>query len=129
MSDPEQNPNPANEAAVATATATAAAAAAAGSDDSPAIPIDGRSAFLLEDPLVSWRIESGRLAVFKATAQNGVPVGARRFLFNCQRGESLFGQTEHQGNGQTNGHASDVLIAVGLEDSLIQAVPLTSLAA
>lgn len=45
---------------------------------------------LLDDPQVIWMVESGSLALFSVTVENGIPQGSRRYHCNLEPGEAMF---------------------------------------
>ena len=59
--------------------------------------IKGNEPILLDDPQVVWRVNSGAIAIFTVTLKENAIAGNRRFLFNCEAGEALFGTTPSLG--------------------------------
>jgi NHLM bacteriocin system ABC transporter ATP-binding protein len=53
--------------------------------------IQGNSPLLLDQPDLLYLIQSGSVAIFAVQVVNGVPEGERRYLFNLEPGEALFG--------------------------------------
>ncbi|MBW4576244.1 MAG: NHLP bacteriocin export ABC transporter permease/ATPase subunit [Aphanothece sp. CMT-3BRIN-NPC111] len=53
--------------------------------------IKGNQPLLLDDPQTAWAIQSGSIALFAVTVKDGIPEGARRYLFSAGVGEALFG--------------------------------------
>jgi NHLM bacteriocin system ABC transporter ATP-binding protein len=76
--------------------------------------IHGNTTLVLHDPELCWKIETGSIAVFGVRVENGVPCGARRFLFSCGAGDVLV--------GATNGEQS--LMCVGLGDAAVREMSL-----
>ncbi|MEM9218221.1 MAG: NHLP bacteriocin export ABC transporter permease/ATPase subunit [Cyanobacteria bacterium P01_F01_bin.150] len=56
-----------------------------------ALQINGNKPLLLDDPHTAWSVKSGTLAVFSTRVCRGEPNGERRYLFNVNSGEVLFG--------------------------------------
>jgi ATP-binding cassette subfamily C protein len=52
---------------------------------------NGSEPILLNDPNTIWVVRSGAVAVFAVTVEAGNVRGARRYLFNLDLGEALFG--------------------------------------
>ncbi len=53
--------------------------------------VSGNEPLLLDDPDTVWLIQSGSMAVFAVRVVDGVPKGARRYLFSLTIDEVLFG--------------------------------------
>jgi len=53
--------------------------------------VKSNSPFPLTSPRCLWAIKSGSMAVFSVITVDGVPQGARRFLFEVKAGDMLFG--------------------------------------
>ena len=53
--------------------------------------INGNSPLLLNDPHTAWAIKSGSVAIFVTRICQGIPEGERRYLFNVEAGNVLFG--------------------------------------
>jgi NHLM bacteriocin system ABC transporter ATP-binding protein len=53
--------------------------------------IKGNEPILLNDPETVWLVNSGAIAIFAVTVTNNVITGNRRYLFNCEPSEVLFG--------------------------------------
>jgi len=53
--------------------------------------VSGNDPLPLDDPDTVWLIQSGSMAVFAVTLVDGVPKGARRYLFSLTVDEVLFG--------------------------------------
>ncbi|REJ68239.1 MAG: NHLP bacteriocin export ABC transporter permease/ATPase subunit [Planctomycetota bacterium] len=85
--------------------------------------VRGNITLLLSDPDVAWKVHAGSVAVFAVRTTNGVPTGARRYLFSCNEGDLLFGCRPDAREG---GFA---FLVVGLEDSQLAECPLRTLAA
>lgn len=60
--------------------------------------VKGNEPILLDDPQTVWVVQSGSLALFAVTVQDGVLEGTRRYLFNTGSGEALFGTAPSSGN-------------------------------
>jgi ATP-binding cassette subfamily C protein len=82
--------------------------------------VRGNAALLLVDTDIAWKVHSGTVAVFAVRAQDGEPVGPRRFLFSCNQGEWLFGA-----DPSVTADARTFLV-VGLEDSELAPVAFRS---
>jgi len=52
--------------------------------------VKGNEPILLDD-LQTWVVQSGSVALFAVTIKEGIPEGARHYLFSCGPGEALFG--------------------------------------
>jgi ATP-binding cassette subfamily C protein len=61
--------------------------------------IKGNEPILLDEPQTVLVVQSGTVALFAVTVENGVVEGTRRYLFSCAPGEALFG-TQPSGNQQ-----------------------------
>ncbi len=55
------------------------------------LPLKGNQTLLLTDPSQIWLVQSGMVALFAVTVQDGVLMGARRYLFSCGVKDGLFG--------------------------------------
>ena len=64
---------------------------------------------LLDDPQTLWVVQSGLIAVFAVTVNQGVIEGTRRYLCSCDANEAMFGSVNHSSNSN---QASDRLLAV-----------------
>ncbi len=53
--------------------------------------IKGNQSLLLDDPQKVWLIESGSIELFAVKTKDSVPDSRRRYLFNLETGEALFG--------------------------------------
>jgi NHLM bacteriocin system ABC transporter ATP-binding protein len=53
--------------------------------------VKGNEPILLNDPRDVWLVQSGCVALFAVTVNNGVIEGSRRYLFSAGSGEALFG--------------------------------------
>ena len=53
--------------------------------------IKGNEPILLTDPQTVWLVDSGAIAIFAVTVKDNSIAGNRRFLFNCETNEALFG--------------------------------------
>ncbi len=53
--------------------------------------VNGNEPILLDDPQIVWVVQSGSVALFAVTVENGVIEGTRRYLFSCDRQSALFG--------------------------------------
>jgi NHLM bacteriocin system ABC transporter ATP-binding protein len=60
--------------------------------------VKGNEPILLDDPSKVWAIQSGSMALFAVTVQNGVIKGTRRYLSSINQGEALFGTAASSGN-------------------------------
>ncbi len=58
--------------------------------------IKGNQPLLLDDPQKVWLIESGSIALFAVKIKDGIPDGARRYLFSLEAGEVLFGMSANR---------------------------------
>jgi ATP-binding cassette subfamily C protein len=70
--------------------------------------IKGNEPILLNDPQTVWLVHRGAIATFAVTVQDKLLTGNRRYLFNCDRDEALFG----------------TIPSLGKTDSQILAVPI-----
>lgn len=64
------------------------------------LQINGSQPLILSDPHTAWMVKSGTVAVFATRVSKGLPDGERRYLFNVNSGEVLFGHDlsdEHHG--------------------------------
>lgn len=75
--------------------------------------VTGNEPILLDDPQKVWVIQSGLIALFAVTVEDGVIEGTRRYLCSCSTGEALFGTTVSSSNRQRQ------LLAVPVEDTKI----------
>lgn len=83
--------------------------------------ITGNRPLLLTDSEVIWQIQSGSVALFTTRMTQGEVAGDRRYLFNVNQGEALFGtapldRTNHLG-----------MMAIPLEPTQVLALPPASL--
>ena len=86
--------------------------------DSSEFPINSNIPFPLDASDTVWRVKAGAIAVFAIATTNGIPQGARRYLFDVNPGEVLFGiATVWQGQ-------SHQLIAVAYEETRLMPIPL-----
>lgn len=69
-----------------------------------------------------WLVDSGSVAVFAAPMDGDEPSGPRRHLFNCRKGDILFGLA-----GQ-NGSAGHGLLAIGNDKANLRQSPASRLA-
>lgn len=70
--------------------------------------IKGNEPILLNDPQTVWLVNRGAIATFAVTVKNDLLTGNRRYLFNCDKDEALFG----------------TIPSLGKTDSQILAVPI-----
>ncbi|MEN9520244.1 MAG: hypothetical protein RLZZ381_2832, partial [Cyanobacteriota bacterium] len=70
--------------------------------------IKGNEPILLNDPQTVWLVNRGAIAIFAVTVKNDLLTGNRRYLFNCESNEALFG----------------TIPSLGKTDSQILAVPI-----
>ena len=70
--------------------------------------IKGNEPLLLNDPQTVWLVRTGAIATFAVTVQDDSIAGNRRYLFNCEPNEVLFGTVP----------------SLGKTDSQILAVPI-----
>ena len=63
--------------------------------------IKGNEPILLNDPQVVWLVQTGEIATFAVTVKDNLINGNRRYLFNCESGEALFGTVPS--SGKTDG--------------------------
>lgn len=52
--------------------------------------LTGNQSLVLDDPQIVWQIKSGAIALFAISIEQGIE-GVRRYLFNANPGEALFG--------------------------------------
>lgn len=74
---------------------------------------------LLDDPQSVWVLQSGSMAVFSITVQDGKPVGTRGYLFSSFPGEALFGTAL-----SSEGEKHRGLLAVAVEETELLQVSL-----
>ncbi|MBD2104011.1 NHLP bacteriocin export ABC transporter permease/ATPase subunit [Leptolyngbya sp. FACHB-261] len=72
----------------------------------------GNAPLLLDDPQTVWLLQSGAMAVFTVRFNDGVPDGARHYLFTAAPGEALFGTAPYLEAGEERS-----LLAVALEET------------
>ena len=72
--------------------------------------IKGNEPLLLDDPQVVWLVRTGAIAIFAIAVENGSIAGNRRYLFNCEPGEVLFGTVPSLGK-------SDRILAVPIGET------------
>jgi NHLM bacteriocin system ABC transporter ATP-binding protein len=53
--------------------------------------LQGNVPLLLNNPNVIWIVQTGTIALFAVKTVNGIPEGERRYLFDVNTGEALFG--------------------------------------
>jgi ATP-binding cassette subfamily C protein len=56
------------------------------------LTVNGNEPILLNDPQAIWVVQSGAVALFAVTIEKGVLEGTRRYLFNSEPKEALFGK-------------------------------------
>ncbi|HEY9767401.1 MAG TPA: NHLP bacteriocin export ABC transporter permease/ATPase subunit [Coleofasciculaceae cyanobacterium] len=59
--------------------------------------IKGNEPILLNDPQTVWLVQTGAIATFAVTVKDDLITGNRRYLFNCESGEALFGTVPSSG--------------------------------
>ena len=59
--------------------------------------IKGNEPLLLNDPQTVWLVRTGAIATFAVTVKDDSIAGNRRYLFNCDGGEALFGTIPSSG--------------------------------
>lgn len=80
--------------------------------------VKGNNPLSLNQPDTVWLVSSGAMAVFAVLTESGVSQGERRYLFDVNAGDALFGvSTSWEG-------LSHQLIAIAYEETLAIAVPL-----
>ncbi|HEY9600520.1 MAG TPA: NHLP bacteriocin export ABC transporter permease/ATPase subunit [Allocoleopsis sp.] len=84
--------------------------------------IKGNEPVLLDDPESVWILQSGSMAVFAVTVENGVPEGARQYLFSTEPGDALFGTALSSSSGTSHG-----IMAVAIEETQLLKVSLQAL--
>jgi ATP-binding cassette subfamily C protein len=60
--------------------------------------LNGNNPILLDDPQAVWLVQSGAVALFAVTVQDGSVDGNRRYLFSVDAGSALFGTAAQMGN-------------------------------
>ncbi|MGL4621689.1 MAG: NHLP bacteriocin export ABC transporter permease/ATPase subunit, partial [Chroococcidiopsis sp.] len=70
--------------------------------------IKGNEPILLNDPQTVWLVNRGAIATFVVTFQDNLLTGNRRYLFNCEANEALFGTLPSL--GKTDSHILAVTI-------------------
>jgi NHLM bacteriocin system ABC transporter ATP-binding protein len=81
--------------------------------------IKSNSPFSIDTPDTVWMLKAGAMAVFAIAITNGNPQGARRYLFDVNPSDVLFGIPTVL-EGQSHG-----LIAVAYEETHLVPIPLT----
>ena len=81
--------------------------------------IKSNSPFSIDTPNTVWMLKAGAMAVFAIAITNGNPQGARRYLFDVNPSDVLFGIPTVL-EGQSHG-----LIAVAYEETQLVPIPLT----
>lgn len=71
--------------------------------------VQGNEPILLDDPQTVWVIQSGSVALFAVTINNGVIEGVRRYLFSAKAGDGLFGTAP----SYSNPHRQILAVPVG----------------
>ncbi|HEY9672750.1 MAG TPA: NHLP bacteriocin export ABC transporter permease/ATPase subunit [Waterburya sp.] len=84
--------------------------------------IKGNEPVLLDDPEGVWILQSGSMAVFAVTVKNGIPEGARQYLFSTEPGDALFGTALSSQSGTSHG-----ILAVAIEETQLLKVSLKAL--
>lgn len=79
--------------------------------------VNGNEPILLDDPQIVWVVQSGSVALFAVTVENGVIKGTRRYLFSSDPGEALFGtaavETLHVTSLHGNQHRRLLAVPIG----------------
>lgn len=74
--------------------------------------VKGNDPLVLDNSNIVWLIQSGTLAIFAITVLDGVPTGARRYLFSVCAGNALFGVVKAGGTPYQ-------IIAVAVEEATL----------
>ena len=82
--------------------------------------IKGNEPLLLNDPDTVWMVNSGTLALFATSVEDGEPKGNRRYLFSVSAGEAMFGAALFEQWG---------ILAVAIEETELSSADLTDFAA
>ncbi|MEH2241061.1 NHLP bacteriocin export ABC transporter permease/ATPase subunit [Nostoc sp.] len=70
--------------------------------------LTSNQSLVLDNPQIVWQIESGAIAIFAIPIQQGIE-GVRRYLFNVNSGEALFGILAN----------NQKILAISLEDTVM----------
>jgi NHLM bacteriocin system ABC transporter ATP-binding protein len=84
--------------------------------------IKGNQPVLLDDPEAFWLIRSGSVSLFTVALTDGMPSGARHYLFSATAEEALFGFAIDPDSEQNRG-----MLAVAVEDTELLKVSLSQL--
>jgi NHLM bacteriocin system ABC transporter ATP-binding protein len=84
--------------------------------------LKGNEPILLDAPETVWMIESGSMAVFTITVNNGIPEGVRHYLFTAEPGEALFSTALSPQPGKQR-----CMMAVAVEETHLVKMPLERL--
>ena len=63
--------------------------------------IEGNEPILLNEPQTVWLIKKGEITTFAVTVKENSITGNRRYLFNCESGEALFGTSPSLGKNDS----------------------------
>jgi ATP-binding cassette subfamily C protein len=74
---------------------------------------------LLNDPQSLWVVQSGSIAIFAVTVNQGVIEGTRRYLCSCHLQEAMFGNVTHSSNSSGS---SSQLIAVPIGNTKLRKI-------
>ena len=74
---------------------------------------------LLDDPQTLWVVQSGSVAIFAVTVNQGVIEGTRRYLCSCDSQEAMFGSITHSSNPN---RTSDRLLAVPIGQTKLRKI-------
>lgn len=74
---------------------------------------------LLNDPQSLWVVQSGSIAIFAVTVNQGVIEGTRRYLCSCDLQEAMFGNLTHSSNSSGS---SSQLIAVPIGNTKLRKI-------
>ncbi|MGV0104630.1 NHLP bacteriocin export ABC transporter permease/ATPase subunit [Nostoc sp. DSM 114160] len=82
--------------------------------------VKGNNPLKLARSDTAWLVLSGTMALFAVGTANGIEQGSRRYLFDINPGDVIFGiPVNLEGNSYS-------LIAIGYEETLLQAVDITN---
>lgn len=84
---------------------------------------------LLDDPATVWAIQSGAVAVFVSEVQNGTLHDTRRYLFEAETGEALFGFATGDAPDAATSQvgSSSCILAVAIAETILLRVTLADL--
>ena len=81
------------------------------------LKLKGNEQMLLDCPETIWVVESGTVALFALTLENGIPSGVRHYLLSIGPQQALFGITPSLGEKPLG------VVAVPVEETTLQIIP------